>query len=274
MSSWGAHRMLHDPNDREWVKAFYDSAVVWWGDSWYEGENLAPRLALVEAFAGPGPKRILELAAGPGETVGYFAAAGHEILAVDIAPGNARILRSIAARNPKVRALEGDFMTVDIREKFEVVCIFESFGFGTDAEQRALLRRIASWIGEGGCAIVGVYHPYWPMRAAGSAKELDRLEGVPGSVDMTEYTRYDALHGRWIDTWEPRSDKAAARSQSIRLYTPADFALLLEGTGLRVAEARVAGKVFDFFADAVEAESPLLDHPDEYDYAVKLVPAP
>ena len=263
--------MAHEPNDRGWVKDFYDSALEWWGVSWYEGENLEPRLRTIAAFAGPGPKRILELAAGPGETAEYLAAAGHQVLALDIAPRNAERLRELAARQGRVRALEGDFMTVDIRERFEAVCVFDSFGFGADAEQRALLRRIASWIDEGGCAIVDVYHPFAPIRAAGTSRELDRLEGIPGSVDMTDYTDYDAVSGRWIDTWEPRADKAAAKAQSIRCYAPADLALLLEGTGLRVAAARYGGREFDFHGSSVSAERLRIDPKVDYSYCVKLV---
>jgi len=48
--------MAHCVEDRSWVTEFYDSAVDWWGDSWYEGENLRPRLEQVEHFVGKAPK--------------------------------------------------------------------------------------------------------------------------------------------------------------------------------------------------------------------------
>lgn len=28
--------MVHDLSDHSWVKAFYDSATEWWGESWYD----------------------------------------------------------------------------------------------------------------------------------------------------------------------------------------------------------------------------------------------
>jgi hypothetical protein len=54
----------HRVEDRAWVKEFYDAAVDWWGESWYEGENLKSRLDQVERFAGKAPKKLLELGAG------------------------------------------------------------------------------------------------------------------------------------------------------------------------------------------------------------------
>ena len=39
--------MIYDASDRNWVKTFYDSAAEWWGESWYDGENLPYRPAQV-----------------------------------------------------------------------------------------------------------------------------------------------------------------------------------------------------------------------------------
>jgi SAM-dependent methyltransferase len=263
--------MVHSMDDRTWVKEFYDSAADWWGFSWYEGENLQPRQEMVERYAGKAPKSLLELGAGTGETAAFLAAAGYKVTAVDLSQKNYESLCRVGEKYPGVTPLREDFLTAIIPGKFDAVCLFETFGMGTDMEQRKLLRRIRSeWLATDGIVILDVYHPYGPIRATGSSQALDKLENVPGSVDMTERSFYDAVLGRWIDEWEPVGNLAATRRQSIRCYTPADLSLLLEGTGLQIGHAEFAGKTFDPCPTQVEIESLLQQSDINYAYTVIL----
>lgn len=261
--------MSHQANDRTWVKEFYDSAAGWWGESWYDGENLEPRLAQVKRFIGNPPRHLLELGAGTGETAAYLAAAGYKVTAVDISDKNYDFLCKVRERYPDVSPIKGDFLSTAISGQFDAVCMFESFGMGTDMEQRHLLKRIAQeWLAPGGVVLMDVYHPFGPVRLAGSSQSLDRLEHVPGSVDMTERSYYDAVLGRWIDEWEPVNDVASARRQSIRCYAPADLLLLLEGTGLKIDHTEFAGEAFDANPVEVYAHSILQDYEKNYAYTV------
>ncbi len=263
--------MTQQVNDRSWVKEFYDSAADWWGESWYEGENLAPRLAQVEKYVGKPPKNLLELGAGTGETAGFLAAAGYDITAVDISEKNYSLLKKVSEKTPRMTPIHGDFLTAAVPGKFDAVCLFEAFGMGTDDDQRRLLKRIASeWLSPAGVVIMDVYHPFGPIRTAGTAQSLDKLPEIPGSVDMTERSYFDAVLGRWIDEWEPVDDPASTRRQSIRCYTPADLLLLLEGTGLRITQAEFDGKAFDPSPARVTDSSPLLDYEANYAYTVIL----
>lgn len=263
--------MVHDVGDRSWIKAFYDSAAEWWGESWYEGENLRPRLNLVERCIGKAPKNLLELGAGTGETAAFLAAAGYRVTAVDISDKNYTLLSRIEKEQPSVNAIQGDYFSAFVPGKFDAVCLFENFGMGTDAEQRKLLKRISSeWLVPGGVVLMDVYHPFGPIRNAGSSQSLDRLENVPGSVDMTERSYYDAVLGRWIDEWEPVGMAAETRRQSIRCYTPADLLLLLEGSGLSLVRAEFAGESFDPHQTRVSTVSPLQQFEKDYTYQVVL----
>ena len=129
--------MAERVEDRSWVSEFYDSAADGWGYSWYEGENLRPRLAKVQRFAGAAPKNLLELGAGTGETAAYLAAAGYTVTAVDISARNYALLSEVAARCPGMTVLRGDFYTVAIPGRFDAVCLFETFGLGADAASGA-----------------------------------------------------------------------------------------------------------------------------------------
>ena len=97
-----------------------------------------------------------------------------------------------------------------------------------------------------------VYNPARPARDAGTDVRLDPLEGVPGSVEMIERCHFDARHCRWIDEWVPVAAPERALAQSIRCYSPADLALLLEGTGLALHHLEVEGEALDAAdADAI-----------------------
>lgn len=262
----------HRAGDRAWIKAFYDSAAGWWGESWYDGENLRRRLEIVQAYASASDRRILELAAGTGETAAYLCDHGYSVLALDISQKNIALITHLGENRPGLRVLEGDFLDITIGERFPTVCMFEAFGFGSDREQQRLLRKISDeWLIPGGILIVDVYHPFGPVRAHGSTQKLDRLENVPGSVDMTEYSYYDPISSRWIDIWEPRQDPANRRVQSIRCYTPADFCLLAHGCGLSVVEMRYDGKPFVFDTLEISHEN-IFDTPGgEGNYAYTVI---
>ena len=59
---------------------------------------------------------------------------------------------------------------------------------------------------------------------------------------MFERCHFDARHCRWIDEWVPVAAPEKALAQSIRCYSPADLALLLEGTGLALHHLEVNGQ--------------------------------
>jgi hypothetical protein len=76
---------------------------------------------------------------------------------------------------------------------------------------------------------------------------------------MIRRCHYDPVHARWIDEWVPEADPGAALAQSVRCYAPPDFALLLEGTGLRLRDIVVAGEPIAWASDAVTDGGPLLE---------------
>ena len=239
--------MKYTEGDPEWIKSFYDAAVEWWGESWYSGENLKSRLDIVNQYAGGKDKRILELAAGTGETAAYFCDNGYSVLAMDISRKNVEVMSNLQQKRSTLRVIEGDFLQIQIDEQFPIVCMFESFGLGSDREQRQLLTKVSEkWLIPNGVFVLDVYHPLGPIRASGTKRELEKLENVPGSVDMTEYSYYDPIKSRWVDIWEPKHNKENRRMQSIRCYTPADLILLAEYCGYAIEKMLYNGKEFKY----------------------------
>ncbi|MCI0474791.1 MAG: class I SAM-dependent methyltransferase, partial [Anaerolineales bacterium] len=242
-------------------KDFYDCAVTWWGaDPQAEGVHAA-RAKTIERLCGAGTKTILELGAGPGATAATLADLGHAVVAIELSPQRAQYARELAKipRAGSLTILEADFYTVALDARFDIVCIWETFGLGSDADQRRLLTRIArEWLAPGGSALVEVYNPIRPARDAGTEERLAPLKGVPSSVEMFERCHFDPVRCRWIDEWVPTAAPEHALAQTIRCYTPADLLLLLEGTGLGPQHIEVDGEVIDARADKIATGGALM----------------
>jgi hypothetical protein len=65
---------------------------------------------------------------------------------------------------------------------------------------------------------------------------------------LTEVTGFDLVACRFTATWWEQDQPQQRRTETGLTYTPADFRLLLEGTGLTLAEACVAGEPIDLGA--------------------------
>ena len=255
----------------DWIKDFYTQAGVWWGRDPQTPGVHDQRVAAVMRLCGPGAKAILELGAGPGATAAAMADAGHAVVAVELSPIRAGYAKDLARvpRKGALTVLEADYYDVQLQGRFDVVCCWETFGLGADADQRRLLRRIAQhWLAPEGCVLMDVYSPIRPARDAGTEQRLAPLKGVPGSVEMIERCHFDPVQCRWIDEWEPTAAPGQALAQTVRCYTPADLLLLLEGTGLALKRLEVDGEVVDWEGGRIIRSGPLMD---AWTYLVQLV---
>lgn len=240
--------LQQDNYSQDWIKDFYTQAGIWWGKDPQATGTHAERVKWVERLCGSGPKRILDLACGPGRTVAALAEAGHTVVGVELNPTDASYARELlkAPRQGAVTFLEADFYTVEIPGPFDVVTCWQAFGFGSDADQRRLLQRVSQeWLAPEGNVLLDVYNPAGPARDHGKEWRLKPLPGVPDSVEMIERCHYDPVQGRWIDEWQPTANPENALAQTLRCYTPADLQLLLEGTGLCLEHVEIDGAAYD-----------------------------
>jgi SAM-dependent methyltransferase len=248
-----------------WTKDFYTKQAEWLGliEIWAgispvgktsgRGANEA---AAIERLAGPGPKRVLELGCGSGIVAGIIAERGHSVVVVDMSDHAAASARRVAGEvtHGEMRVVQGDFYEVELDGTFDVVCYFDGFGIGSDADQRRLLRRIAGWLKPAGCALVDVYSP-WPSCDEDDQPYRDRKAMARDSFD------YENCRG--INTiWVP-GQKEQTATQSLRAYSPPDLRLLLEGTGLAL-------ETYEPYAESDHGQQVPLK--DAMSYLCKLVP--
>ena len=223
----------------EWARDFYSRTGSWWGNAESRGgADDQLRLQRLHRYAGDEPKRVLELGAGYGTTAALTAKAGHDVTAVefsdraDFAPSALRVRRE-------------DFYLVELPERFDVVCYWDGFGVGSDADQRRLLRRIAhEWLLPDGIALIDVYNPF--VWAGWDGDEGHRMPDPARGYEheLFELATFDPVSCTATDTWWDAADPDHRISQVLRCYTPADLALLLGGTGLELFSITAGDETF------------------------------
>lgn len=232
------------------IAAFYTRKSEWFGPSGVLDHHRA-RAADFERLCGPAPKRVLELGAGAGGTAAALAERGHHVVAVELSPLRAAYARDLARepRTGSVTVVEGDFYSADLSGPFDVMCYWDGFGVGSDADQRRLLRRVGGWLADDGSMLLDVFNPFAWARVAGRE---ERVEGV----SAVQRRAFDPVGGRFIDEWRPVGDPTPPIFQSIRCYAPADLLLLLEGTGLALRRLEVDGEPVDAEASGERLDGP------------------
>ena len=220
-----------------WVKEFYTCQNDWFGV--YLGEiedSHKERADLINEMNGKDSKRILELGAGGGQTALSLAKLGHNVTMVELLSASVEHAKNLSEKSGiDLKVIQGDFYQVEFAEQFDLICYFDSFGIGSDKDQRRLLKRINNWLKPNGSALIEIGSTwYW----GGIAR--DRTMDLGACIRKYEF---DAKKSRLIDTWWRKEAPEKKVYQSLRCYTPADIELLLEGTGLRVEMIEPGGKI-------------------------------
>ncbi len=128
-----------------------------WRDLAAQGMDLVGEARLVDAMLGRG-SRVLDAGCGQGRIGGHLAAAGHDVVGVDVDP----VLIAEATRlYPAARWLAGDLAELDlpaagIAEPFDaIVCAGNVMTFLAESTRGEVLRRMRGHVKETGRAAIG-----------------------------------------------------------------------------------------------------------------------
>jgi hypothetical protein len=179
---------------------------------------------------------------------------GHTVVAVELSPVRAVFARELAVGRPRVTVFEGDFYTASLPGPFDVVCYWDGFGVGEDADQRRLLRRVRTeWLSPHGVMLLDVFSPaYWAGRA-GVTERIERVSRlVSGQVrtvrlDVPVIARYGFDPGscRFLTEWWREGYEDETIRETVRCNAPGEFVELLMGSGLAADRFEVDGERFD-----------------------------
>lgn len=246
----------------EWVEKFYNQQYKWMDLNDVEMLNAQQELLQkIGRLADQPGKKILELGGGKG----YFAVAaakqGYEVTVIELIDEAAHYIQQLAAKqnvSERLTILNGDFYTAKIPDVFDVVCYWDGFGIGSDADQQKLLNRIQNWLKPDGMALIDVYTPWFWAKVAG--QEMHLAENVVRKYD------FDAMGCRMLDTWRNEEDAAEQATQSLRCYSPADFSLLTHDLDLTMITCEPGGAM-DYDQGIYTEKAPLNE---ALSYLVKL----
>nr|WP_042191360.1 class I SAM-dependent methyltransferase [Kibdelosporangium sp. MJ126-NF4]CEL20027.1 N-methyl-transferase-related protein [Kibdelosporangium sp. MJ126-NF4]CTQ97250.1 N-methyl-transferase-related protein [Kibdelosporangium sp. MJ126-NF4] len=220
----------------EWVREFYSRTGSWWAKADARITERDLRRVRLLSEHGPSIGDVLELGSGYGTTAAALAMAGYSVTAVEISD-RADVTGGLPddVTPGSLTVLKADFYDVTLPGRFDVVCYWNGFGIGSDADQRRLLSRIArEWLRPGGVALVDVFNPFVWAQWDGDEEHLTPNPEAGYDHDLREITRFDPVTCTATDTWWETSNPDEPITQTLRCYTPADLSLLLTGTGLKL----------------------------------------
>ncbi|MFI5779724.1 class I SAM-dependent methyltransferase [Nocardia sp. NPDC051570] len=229
-----------------WVREFYSTTGAWWAKADARITDRDLRRVRLIGEHGPGTGRVLELGSGYGATAVAAARAGYDVTAIEISDRAEHTAGLAHDLTPgALRVHRADFYDVELDQRFDIVCYWNGFGVGSDADQRRLLERIGSlWLEPGGVALIDIFNPF--VWAGWDGDEDHHLPDPAAGYDyeLRQRISFDPITCTATDTWwEPTTPERTFR-QSLRCYSPADLGLLLDGTGLSLAGI-VAGENAD-----------------------------
>lgn len=183
-------RIAEDPGHSRWyIQRFRDMAA--------RGDDLAGEARFVDAMV-PRGARVLDAGCGTGRVGGHLAAAGHEVVGVDLDP---ELIAEARAAHPGPAWLVGDLSELDlpaagIPAGFDVVvCAGNVMTFVAPSTRREVLRRFREHLAEGGRVVAGF--------GAGRGYEHEEFLADAKAAGLTPAV----LLSTWdVRPWTPGSD--------------------------------------------------------------------
>ncbi len=221
----------------DWVKEFYSCQNDWFG-VYLTGINQShqDRVELINSAINQPDSKVLELGAGGGQTAVALAKQGYQVTMIELlqrSVQHAHKLNDIHQQSVKI--IQGDFYQYSTSDQFDIVCYFDSFGIGSDADQVRLLQQIETWLKPKGVALIEIGAPwFWSGVANGKLTDLGAC--------MRHY-QYDSTQQRLLDYWWLKEAPEQKVYQSLRCYSLDELKQLLKGLSLRIKRCISGGKI-------------------------------
>jgi SAM-dependent methyltransferase len=217
--------------------------MEWWRDmfaiplwqrlqlSWTDADDAdADARQVVRALQIDAPARVLDVPCGTGRIATRLGALGHHVVGIDATDRFVDV-----ARDAGLPAIRADMRTSVVRAgTFDAAfCLWGSFGYFDDEENRLQARALVDAVEPGGRVLIDTLVadtllPGFVPEAAWSV----------GDIDVTESRRYVGDTKRIETTWTFASvDERATQVTSVRIYSLEELTDLLAASGCTAFQA-------------------------------------
>jgi SAM-dependent methyltransferase len=193
---------------------------------------------------------VLELAAGTARAAIPIAQAGHAVVGVERDPRMLEIARrkrdAVGLSDKQLRLVRGDVLTIHLRRRFDVVCIFFNtlLGFTTLPQQDKLLQNVRRHLKPRGRFWLDIFHPDHSLLAMSVQKKMESHVFYAAALDRTVMMSVDVrrdMSRQWMEvtfnyTWfdgRGREHRQKAKFDMTAIF-PRELQILLERNGFRI----------------------------------------
>jgi SAM-dependent methyltransferase len=232
-----------------WWETFFDVDYPRiWGHVSRPGEEEASTLWRILGLA-PGC-RVLDAPCGYGRVSLPLASLGASVCGVD---QSASLLEEAEHRRGEIGPEQLRYLRHDLRvplteSGFDVALnLFSSLGYGTEADDLAILRTLAAAVRPGGRVAIDTMHR--DVVVTRLSREVVPAYRLPDGTLVMEEPRFDPIAGRIETTWYWSGPGGAGqKSGSFRVYALTELVRLVEMAGLHFALALHPGSGAPFAA--------------------------
>lgn len=224
------------PAPREWFRGFFDETYLA-----TDRPALTPRRTRAEVdFAEhvlelrPGA-RVLDVPCGFGRHSAELARRGYAAVGVDLSPVMLRAARREHREGSRLRFIKKDMRRLAYRAEFDaVICLFTSFGYFSERENVATLRRMARALRPGGRLLMDHRNPAYDVGLPTHSWRRARGGYVLWTLEIDRRT--NVHEATWL-ILRRGSRRVIRKRFRLRLWTPAQWRRHLGGAGLRLLRA-------------------------------------
>lgn len=222
---------------REWFRGFFDATYLASDGPATHGKRARAEIDFAtRALALRPGARVLDVPCGFGRHSGELARRGYAVVGVDLSPTMLGGARRAHRQNARLRFVRGDMRRLAYRAEFDgLICLFTSFGYFSERENVATLRRFAVALKPGARVLIDHRNPHHDATLpAHSWRRAERGQFVLTSM------AYDRKAGVHESTWlflRPGRSRVIRKAFRVRLWTLPQWRRRLRAAGLRLVRA-------------------------------------